>query len=35
VVFEDALARAPELRVMSDEPVAAGGWFRIIRLEKS
>lgn len=35
VVFEDALARVPELRVVSDAPAAAGGWFRIIRLEKA
>ena len=34
VVFEDALARVPDLRVVSDEPAAAGGWFRVIRLVK-
>jgi phosphatidylethanolamine/phosphatidyl-N-methylethanolamine N-methyltransferase len=35
IVFEDVLARVPGLRVVSDQPAAAGGWFRIIRLEKS
>ena len=35
VVFEDALERVPGLRVASDEPAAAGGWFRRIRLERS
>jgi ubiquinone/menaquinone biosynthesis C-methylase UbiE len=34
VVFEDALERVPGLRVMDDEPAAAGGWFRRIRLER-
>jgi ubiquinone/menaquinone biosynthesis C-methylase UbiE len=34
VVFEDALERVPGLRVAADEPVAAGGWFRRIRLER-
>lgn len=35
VVFEDALERAPGLTVKSDEAAAAGGWFRLIRLEKA
>jgi ubiquinone/menaquinone biosynthesis C-methylase UbiE len=34
VVFEDALRAAPSLRVVSDEPVMAGGWFRGIVLRK-
>jgi ubiquinone/menaquinone biosynthesis C-methylase UbiE len=34
VVFEEVLARVPELRVESDEPVLAGGWFRSLRLVK-
>lgn len=35
VVFEDALAQTPSLRVESDQPVLAGGWFRSIKLVKS
>jgi len=35
VVFEDVLARVPGLRLASDEPAAAGGWFRRIRLERA
>lgn len=34
VVFEDILPRVPGVRVISDEPAAAGGWFRRIRLER-
>jgi ubiquinone/menaquinone biosynthesis C-methylase UbiE len=34
VVFEDALRAAPSLRVVSDEPMLAGGWFRGIVLQK-
>ena len=34
VVFEDILLDVPGLRVVSDEPAVAGGWFRRIRLEK-
>ncbi len=34
VVFEDLLPGVPGLRVISDEPVAIGGWFRQIRLER-
>jgi ubiquinone/menaquinone biosynthesis C-methylase UbiE len=35
VVFEDVLAQVPGLDVVSDEPAAAGGWFRLIRLKKT
>jgi phosphatidylethanolamine/phosphatidyl-N-methylethanolamine N-methyltransferase len=34
VVFEDVLPRVPGLRLVSDEPAFAGGWFRRIRLER-
>lgn len=34
VVFEDILAEVPELRLLSDRPVLAGGWFRHLMLEK-
>ncbi|HZW25089.1 MAG TPA: class I SAM-dependent methyltransferase [Gallionella sp.] len=34
VVFEDTLREAPGLRVVSDEPMLAGGWFRRIVLRK-
>ena len=35
VVFEDALAGVAGLRVIADEPALAGGWFRMITLEKT
>ncbi|HEY6000494.1 MAG TPA: methyltransferase domain-containing protein [bacterium] len=35
VVFEDALAAAPALRVTEDRPLLLGGWFRLITLAKS
>lgn len=35
VVFEEALAGVPGLAVVADEPVMAGGWFRMITLEKT
>lgn len=35
VVFEDVLADATGLAVIADEPALAGGWFRMITLEKT
>src|SRR5690606_35678537 len=34
VVFEDALAGVSGLRIISDEPALAGGWFRMVTLQK-
>src|SRR3990170_2840022 len=34
VVFEDVLREVPQLQVVSDRPLLAGGWFRGIRLQK-
>ena len=35
VVFEDALAGMKDLRIVDDQPVMAGGWIRMITLEKT
>jgi ubiquinone/menaquinone biosynthesis C-methylase UbiE len=35
VVFEEVMESAPSLQVTTNEAVLAGGWFRLIRLQKS
>ncbi len=35
VVFEQVLSQTPKLTVTQDEPALAGGWFRLIELQKS
>jgi len=34
VVLDDVLPGVPGVRVISDKPAAAGGWFRLLRLER-
>lgn len=34
VVFEQVAAQTPSLKVIYDQPLLVGGWFRCIRLEK-
>ena len=34
VVLDDVLPGVPGVRVISDRPAAAGGWFRLLRLER-
>lgn len=35
VVLEDVLAQTPQLRPEHDEPALAGGWFRLVRLQRT
>ncbi len=35
VVFEQVLSHAPKLKLVSDEPIMVGGWFRRIKLVRT
>ena len=35
VVFEEALAAAPQLQIVTNQPALAGGWFRLIHLQRT
>ncbi|HRD87177.1 MAG TPA: hypothetical protein PK752_02810 [Accumulibacter sp.] len=34
VVFEEVLETTPQRVLQSDQPALAGGWFRIVRLQR-
>ncbi len=35
VVLEEVVETVPQLRLLTDQPALAGGWFRLLELEKS